>query len=257
MKRLLCLFLPLMAACQPLVLTPIRKTVGIVEEADMTRVLRESGPGTLVVFDIDNTLIEPRGHLGSDQWYDYLVEIKLARGADRNTAITQADRAFNVWQDRIEVQAVDASSPRVMKELDRKGIPYFALTARSAEAMAVTKRQLANAGFQLPVGNFRAGQAADAKQLGSGAAYDQGIFYVGELGLTKGEALSRIFDLSGFTPQRVVFVDDKSKHTRTVQEAMQKRGIPCLCLRFSRADGHVRAFRQDMAHSGELLGKAR
>lgn len=247
----------LAVGCQPLASPFTPGTRGIVEEASMSRVLREVGPGTLVVFDIDNTLIEPQGHLGSDQWYDYLVESGASRGLDSRAAIEQADRAFNVWQDRIEVQSVDPASPQVMADLDKKAIPYFALTARSAGAMAVTERQLTKAGFHLPGGGFHAGSAAKPGKLGSGAAYGRGVFYVGELGLTKGEALARILDLSGIAPKRVVFVDDKAKHTRTVQESMEKRGISCLCLRFNRADGHVRAFRQDMAHASELMGGRR
>ncbi len=254
-RRLLPALLLAALGCQtPAVPAAAPFQCGIVEEAGMARVLRESGPGTVVVFDIDNTLLEPRGHSGSDQWYDFLVETHVKCGMSATRAIEEADRAFNAWQDRIEVQCVDPNSPQVLATLRENRIPFFALTARSAGAAALTHRQLEQAGLHLQDGRFTPRRAADAAQLGHGAAYHQGVFFIGELGLTKGQALAKILDLSGHAPKRIVFVDDKAKHTRTVQEAMRQRGIPCLCLRFSRADGHVRAFRQDVEHADALLG---
>ena len=224
----------------------------IVDESEMSRVLAEAGPGTLVVFDIDNTLLAPFGHLGSDEWYDFLYERGVARGLSKEAAAQKADQEFNLWQDKIGVRPVDPASPDVLVSLRKRGIPYFALTARSAPVRDTTLRQLASTKLAMTEGGFAPGDAAKPGAVGHDVVFKDGVFFVGDGALTKGEALLRILDKSGLNPKRIVFVDDKAKHTRTVDESLTARGIPPLCLRFSRKDGEVKAFRQDMEHAEEL-----
>lgn len=218
----------------------------------MARVLAESVPGTVVVFDIDNTLLAPVGHLGSDEWYDYLCERGVARGETRATASRKADDAFNRWQTRVKVRPVDSAAPAVIAELHRRGLTVFALTARSAGAREVTLSQLDSLHLDMDNAPFVGKEAAFTEKLGAGTAYKNGVFFIGEGGLTKGEALVRILDTAGLKPVRVVFVDDKPRHTVTVDASLSEHHIPHLCLRFSRKDAEVAAFRQDMAHLAEL-----
>ena len=41
----------------------------------MQEVMSAIDSETLAIFDIDNTLIEPIGNMGSDQWFYYLIKI--------------------------------------------------------------------------------------------------------------------------------------------------------------------------------------
>lgn len=230
-----------------------RVASGVVEESAMSRVLAEAGPDSLVVFDIDNTLLTPCGHLGSDEWYDYLCERGVARGLSAAEAGLRADEAFNRWQSPVGVRSVDPLSPAVLAKLRERGIPYFALTARSAGVREITLRQLASLDLGMTRGGFAPGDSAKPGAISPHTAFQGGVFFVGEDGPTKGEALTRILDLSGLKPRRIVFVDDKAKHTRTVDAALSARGVDHVCLRFARKDAEVKAFRKDMANAEELL----
>ncbi len=220
---------------------------GIDEESRMARVLDELTPGTLVVFDIDNTLMSPTGHLGSDEWFSYLEVKYSAEGMPPAAATAKADAAFNRVQPCLAMRPVDPDAPRVLAELRRRGVPHFALTARGAVIREITLAQLRTTDLAMDAGVFVPGVA------GPGTAFASGVFFIGEGGVTKGEALTRILAKSGLKPARVIFVDDKSKHTRTVAESMRMLGIPCLALRFSAKDPGVAAFRRDLAHHAELL----
>jgi len=39
-------------------------------------------PETLVIFDLDNTLVRPEKELGSDEWFCHLVNKKMLEGHD-------------------------------------------------------------------------------------------------------------------------------------------------------------------------------
>ena len=88
---------------------------------------------TLLVFDIDNTLIEPVGNLGSDQWFYYLYKIYKINGFDEKTTQQQALRAWNQAQSLISVRAAEASIPDLIQSQQKKGLKMLALTARSVE----------------------------------------------------------------------------------------------------------------------------
>lgn len=241
---------------QPVPLTTSSARPFIAEETEMSRVLAEAGPGTVVVFDIDNTLITPFGHLGSDEWYDFLYERGVAGGLSKETALQKADDEFNRWQDKIQVRSADPASPGILVKLRERGVPFFALTARSAPIRDITLRQLASLNLSMTQGGFVPGDAAKPGAVGGDVVFKDGVFFVGDGALTKGEALLRILDKSGLRPKRIIFVDDKAKHTVTVDAALTSRGIPHLCLRFARKDDEVKAFRQDMEHAEELTSYA-
>lgn len=225
---------------------------GVVEESRMARVLDEIRPGTLVVLDIDNTLLAPDGHLGSDEWYDWLYEQGLRRGLSKHEAADRADAAFNRRQASVTVHAVDPATPAVLAKLRSDGVPFFMLTSRSTGVRDITVRQLAALRVEAGGAMTDAMAAKAVAALGHGSAWRDGVFFIGEGGLTKGEALLRIFDATGLRPERVVFVDDKSRNTTTVDASLASRGISHVCLRFSHKDAGVAAFRQDMAALDEL-----
>lgn len=84
----------LMAAAFLGPLWPQDAAAEIRESLTMAAVDSLATPGTLVVFDIDNTLIEPTVTLGSDQWfYWYVAELEAAG----RTARRAVDEANDVW----------------------------------------------------------------------------------------------------------------------------------------------------------------
>jgi FMN phosphatase YigB (HAD superfamily) len=244
-RLLIAIFLTLFFSCRSV--APLQ--TGIRTSSEMLTVLEQCCPGTLVVFDLDNTLIEPVGQLGSDQWFYHLCDLGKKRGMSESESIAWAMKRFNEEQKRIAVHSVDPTSPAVLAELHRRGLSYFGLTARDIAAAQQTRQQLTAAGFDLSQGFvFNHGEA-----LSPGLDYQAGIFYNGETGLSKGAALVKILKASGPLPRRVIFVDDKEKHVQTVDSALRELGIEHLCLRFSRADAKVAALPEALDEARRLL----
>ncbi len=197
------------------------------------------GDDTLIVFDLDNTLIEPVQTLGSDQWYYHLVSALRATGRDERAAHTEANNIWNRVQLSTEVRPVESDTPERVRALQARGLRVMALTARSEDVSGPTERQLRSVGYQLSTAAFGVNQVV--LDAAARAIYRGGILYVGEHA-SKGEALLAFLDLQAYRARHVVFVDDKEKHARSVDAALTARGIPVVSVRYGAADARVKAF---------------
>jgi hypothetical protein len=203
---------------------PLAAAAEIRESTSVAPVDALATPGTLVVFDIDNTLIEPTVTLGSDQWFYWYVAELEAGGRSSREAIDLANDVWNRVQPAIAVRPVEAMTPQLIRGIQARGLRVVALTARSHDAAAVTETQLTSAGYSLSTSAFGPGR----RVIGDDPTmvYDDGVLYVGEHA-SKGDALLRLLAGEGLSPERVVFVDDK---------------IPVIAIRYGAADARVAAF---------------
>jgi hypothetical protein len=218
---------------------PLAAAAEIRESTSVAPVDALATPGTLVVFDIDNTLIEPTVTLGSDQWFYWYVAELEAGGRSSREAIDLANDVWNRVQPAIAVRPVEAMTPQLIRGIQARGLRVVALTARSHDAAAVTETQLTSAGYSLSTSAFGPGR----RVIGDDPTmvYDDGVLYVGEHA-SKGDALLRLLAGEGLSPERVVFVDDKEKHVRTVDAALSSSKIPVIAIRYGAADARVAAF---------------
>ena len=180
------------------------------EITKMTDIESAVTPDTLVVFDIDNTILEPRQTLGSDQWFEATRE-KVGH-----------EKAIELWskvQGVTEVQPVEPSTPALIRRLRQRAVGVIALTARPEALADTTRAQLKSIGVEMPL-----------------------ILFAGET--PKGEVLSRHLRSA---VGRVIFVDDKAKHTKTVEASMAQRNIPYVGFRYGAADPKVHAYDADVA----------
>lgn len=212
------------------------------EIKQMTEIEPAIDDQTLVVFDIDNTLLEPVHMLGSDQWFDHLVDQgKKVRRLSEDKAIAEAVVIWNRVQEDVVVRPVEAETPALIKRLQARNVRVIALTARSSGAAAVTERQLRAIGVDLgrnplPRPAVRPKQKQDTSQPWVGA-----ILFLGE-NQSKGEALTGVLRSLPQPPTKVVFVDDKARHTKSVDQAMARLKIPVVAFRYGAADARVAAF---------------
>ncbi|MBI3297028.1 MAG: DUF2608 domain-containing protein [Elusimicrobia bacterium] len=216
MKRLLALAALLLASTVSAEVREIKSMAALTPEVK---------PRTIVVFDIDNTLIEPLGNIGSDQWYEYLLK---AYKRDANLSDAEAEaKAVAAWTDalgKVRVKPVETLTPPLVAALQKDGIKVMALTARGREYESATLTQLKAVGIDL-----------------------SGILFAGEA--DKGKVLAAFIKDLKLKPARVVFADDKPHHARNVDAALTASGIPVLSLRYGAADSKVDAFNQVMAEA--------
>jgi hypothetical protein len=215
-----------------------------IEIERMDEVERALIAGALVVFDIDNTLIEPAGMLGSDQWYYALVEqLQKDEKLDEDTAIDRATILWNEVQRGLAVRPVEATVPALIEKWAARDIRIVALTARTFDIADATKEHLRSVGI-----DFSKKKIASDLDLGleRPAKLIDGIVYLGEKN-DKGEVLIELLRALNLRPTRVIFVDDKKKHVESVSASLARTFIPYSAFRYAAADANVAAFRADAA----------
>ena len=198
---------------------------------------------TLLVVDIDNTLIEPEGNLGSDQWYYFLVRKYMQ--FDHRSEKEANEEAMQVWnktQWLINVNPVEKDTPGFIKQLQDIGVRIMGVTARTLNIIDKTFSQLESTGIYLnrsPVhGNIVDFRSDDL------ARYERGVLFVGENN-NKGKALVQFLEQCHYLPAKIVFIDDKMRHVESVEKALSKVNIQYLGFRYGAADKKVRLFNED------------
>lgn len=226
------------------------------EIASIKEIQPKLEPGTLVVFDVDNTLLQPAGNLGSDQWYDYLIKA-IARDDAKLTPEQAEAKAGAVWSRTLAAVTpvpVEGLEPAFVAAIQKRGLKVMALTAREPGHAEVTFKQLKAAGYDLAA-NAPYGKEYRRKD---GGLYSRGVYLAGEG--DKGVFLAGFLKAAGLKPKAVVFVDDKLHHAKAVDAALAAAGIPVAAFRYGGADAKVAAFHSvtaeaDTAEKAELLFK--
>ena len=81
------------------------------------------------------------------------------------------------------------------------------------------------------------------KQIG--VLYRKGIMFTS--GTNKGVAVFKLFELAGYRPKHVVFVNDKAANIRDVEESVVANGMDFIGLRYGYGDERVASFRPEIA----------
>jgi len=189
----------------------------------MRLALSSLSPDDLVVFDLDNTVLEPKQTLGSDQWWGALVQKNLASGMNEDQAIDAAITDWMKVQKETKVQAVEMDTPSLISNLQKKMIPSFALTARPQEVKNITLLQLRSLKIQFSK-----------------------VIFLGPK-QSKGEVLAEFVKRMSKKPRRIIFIDDKVKHVQSVENAFKKSNITNINYRYGAADPKVKNYNQRIA----------
>ena len=213
--------------------------------------MREVAPAisqnTLVVFDLDNTVIEAGQTLGSDQFFGYLVEKGKAQGLDDKAAVNCALFNASFIQPFTPSIPVEVDTPRFIRTLQANGISVIALTARPFEWAKGTLSQLYSVGVDFR----RSSVTSDAIQDPNFTArFLNGVLFM-KSGQDKGVALSNFMARAHHPFKNVVFIDDKLKNVQNVDAAfnaaMNTAVIPHIEFRYGAADARVKAFNPKIA----------
>lgn len=222
MKRLFCFFFFTLAAFT---------FAEIIESHDITDLLSYAEEETLVVSDINETLIQSSQSLGSDRWASYMVKKMMSeQGISRREAL---HRFVPSWHKILRVTNVTPVEPKtagVIYLLQKKGIRIVGLTARYIEMAFTTHDQLLSVGIDFSKNTI---YPFDCEIEGGFAAkFIDGIIFNG-LKNDKGEILVRFFNRIGCRPKKVIYIDDKLSNIQSVQAAIEKENIPFLGIHYT------------------------
>lgn len=204
---------------------------------------------TLVVFDIDNTVLAQEDYLGSDQWFTWKSD--QIRKTDP-TLFTDLLNWQGVLFDRGLMRLTEKNTKRLIQVLQKK-YPVIALTSRSPGYREATERELIRNGINFSKTSF--GRSTPGKIIPKGqkrlVSYETGVFMTS--GLHKGEMLNYLIRKSfkGQNPfTQIIFIDDHLKNTSRVYETFSKLGIEILSLRYGKEDHLVNKFKNSRGIKG-------
>ncbi len=224
-------------------LTTFQVNGQIIETMNMYELYPFLKPNMLIVFDIDNTLIEPVQTLGSDQWFHFRLDQYISFGYKYEDALEFSLKEWMAVQNLTKVKLVEAGTDQIIADLQSKGYPIIGLTTRGLGMSMRTLHQLQSVGIDLEA---TAPSKAEFHYMnGRGVLYRDGILFTANT--HKGEALRKYLEIVGFTPTSIMFINDKYSHIVPVAEYCEGISMPFVGLRYGYVDQKVNNFPKDIA----------
>ena len=218
--------------------TPVSEVRASHDLADIAPALAESTKRTLLVLDIDDTLLTSDGFFGSDKWYEWQ---KTLPASDPG----KVPCLFDVISLNYETGGQRATQPDGPALVNAVQVDKLLLTSRNPLYRGGTLRTLRDAGYALPapLAGQADGSSWDFRKAPDAApvriTYDQGVFMT--TGQDKGLALLALLQRLHTRYDRVVLVDDGLKNITNMQAALRDAGIDYLGLHYTRVDKSVDA----------------
>lgn len=215
----------------------------VVFESDkLSDIVQHVDNETLVVLDIDNTLIAPVQWLGSDQWAWHRAKTLLKEGMSMQQVYAQVSGEWQRVHAVTEVETIEENTASIIHDLQARNCPVIALTSRRPSYADITFRELnsvnirfANSAIQGVEDFFR-----------QDVLYKEGILFISIM-QDKGAMLAELLRYSGYHPKKIVFVDDKLSYVQSVEAACSKLEIDFVGVRYSGADAQVATFNPNAA----------
>src|SRR3990170_4218529 len=102
---------------------------------------------TLVIFDIDNTILEATETRAKDVWFSAMIKEGIQNGLSELQAVKKTLPYYYAAHKTTAVTPVDASGPTLVQALQKNNITVIALTARSLPMIEHTFQQLNSLGI--------------------------------------------------------------------------------------------------------------
>lgn len=192
--------------------------------------LHQISQDTLVVFDVDYTLIVPQDRIlhpsGEQLRQKYFKEL-----APKFSPEKYSELISRIFLER-KIQLVNQNIPALILQLQNKSIKVIALTAMNTgkfghilnqEDWRIAELKQFNIDFSkaFPIHPFIMFDLTQAK--GSTPIFKEGILF--SASLTKGEALREFLNKIQWKPQYIIFIDDRMEHLLSVQKEAELMGI--------------------------------
>ena len=204
---------------------------------------------SLVIFDIDDTLITPIDsifHVKS-LWQSLLLYFEYMKQTG-DILLSRIYHFANTAFFHADFQLIDPSSPALIKKLQKKGVKVIAFTAtitdefgdiQSVEDLRI--RHLAQVGINLSKAFRKIPFLVLDKAFSEHPPlFKQGILFA-NLGKKsgrkeKGPVLAAFLKRINFTPNRIIYVDDTRHHLEDTEKALEPMGIPFIGLHYMGSD---------------------
>lgn len=203
-------------------------------------ILDQAGKNSLVIFDVDDTLTYPTDTIRKTlfwsqqspegrEFYDKLGEhIKSSPNPDELSG-----SIFSKILLAEKSHTVEPQTASVIKKLQDRGVKVIALTNWQTSPVGKISSMPAWRFDKLAEVHINFSTGFDTQEISLNkdkvTGDDQPVFYKGILltdGVDKGSVLGIFLDSIHYTPDRIIFFDDRAKQVESVKNEAKARGIP-------------------------------
>jgi hypothetical protein len=216
----------------------------VIETNHFSEVASHTKAGTLVISDIDDTLLIPLQMIGSDEWFSHRIKKHRAEGLQPDSALEKTVAEATAVRQLTQMQLAEPGTDKVIQSLQKKGICVMGLTVQAPAVAPRTRQQLKSNNIDLTV-NALSKKDQYFPLNGQNMLYKNNILFT--TGVSKGEALFTLLDKMKIAPKRIVFIDDKASNIENVEKWAKKRNVEFIGLRYSYSDKSKAGFRSDIA----------
>lgn len=188
------------------------KNPKIVSVSSLREIVFGAKNSSLLVLDIDNTIVFSKSYIGSVQWEKKLIEQFLNDGLSLEEALHKAQTLWVDAQRKTQVQASEKDITSIFSDTYNS----LGCTARPPKLIDVTIKQLKNAGFSLK-------ENTASYPILSKAYHHKGIIFCGNV--SKGKALLEFFNNTSW-PSQIIMIDDHLHHLEEVCLLARKNSLP-------------------------------
>lgn len=215
---------------------------------DVFKVLSQPHQGrTLLVLDIDDTLLTSTTFFGSDAWYEWQKSLSPQ-------AAGYVPCKFDVIAMNYEAGTQLPTQDDAVAAINAIPLDKIIVTARSPMYRGGTLRELKKAGYKLPAPLEPALAGAiyeyqqDPNVPGVTVSYHEGVLMTG--GQNKGSVLLDLLKHLQVSYTRIVLADDGEKNITDMREAMASAGIAYRGVHYTRINKTVDAQREQEGIAG-------
>lgn len=209
---------------------------------------REANKETLVIFDVDDVLIIPKDQILQAQNRKRLE--KLNQRLEESVGKENADIFYSIIFMQRDNGPVDIKMKDIISELQSKGIKVLALTncftgsfgdIESMEDWRYYELKKHGYHFDLSWRALKPKVFTGLEKIGKGLSaksssmpvFKSGIVFTNAV--SKGQALKAFLQYAGIRPHKIIFVDDKRKHLKSVEELAKSHNIPFIGIEYTAA----------------------
>lgn len=196
----------------------------------------------LVVFDIDNTLLEMHELHATPEWFDAEITYLRTQGMTIFEAVEIVLPHYAQALQKTTVQTVEPEAHDILTFLHDNNIYFLIVTKRSI--IDVTHRQFEACTITTKAHHDWQSHIYDlSNRLPHPAQYDHGIIFVGNN--EKGAALELFLQEVGCMPDHIVAIDDTASHLASLERMCKRMGIEHFTgLRYGFLDDKVAEYKK-------------
>lgn len=203
----------------------------ITQISNIDDITTEITPNSLLLLNVAEVLTDSEVSLGTQAWRKYLRK--------RVNSQTHDELTLYIFK-TVPSKPVEKVTPELISKLQQQGTMVLALTSRGrnewykSKVMNIdllTEKVLLKMNIDFSLTKLPPKLSEIDKTLPE--YFHKGIIYTGN-DVDKGEFLLNLIQKTGYTPSKIVFVDDKVDSLQSVENALHATGIPFIGYAYAR-----------------------